>query len=234
MTIQGIDYFGRRHPLARLHDQSTLRMRNKMYVFLRRAIYNVRQKVFLDHGATPDTHRAASNCFLRWLIQDGATVYATSPERIDHLSQDIPGVKVIPWPIESQHLPQPIDYVVSSAVLEHVGSINQQIAYIQSLLEIADNLFLTTPNRFHWLEFHTKLPLLHWLPRPLHREILHVIGIKFWSKEQNLNLVSQTELETIVQTAAQNLGMTVKLQWYTPRFLGMVSNLCVLVEGHKP
>jgi hypothetical protein len=115
-------------------------------------------------------------------------------------------------------------------VIEHVGSERVQVEYIESLLGLSPCLFMTTPNRFHWLEFHTKLPLLHWLPRSWHRAVLKAIGLKFWAKEKNLRLISKSEFEAMIQRAARNLDLSVELTWYTPKFLGMVSNLCVLVR----
>lgn len=230
MKTQGIDYFGRQHPLARLHTQSTVKMRYKMYQFLNTTVNGVERKNFLDHGSTPDTQREASNCFLRWLIQDGATVYATSPEDIQHLSQHISGLMVLNWPLEQDTLPQVLQYTLSSAVIEHVGSEQDQIDYIESLLKLSPCLFMTTPNRFHWLEFHTKFPLLHWLPRSLHRRVLAAIGFEFWAKEKNMRLISKSEFEAMIQSAAQKLNSSVELIWYTPKFLGTVSNLCVLIR----
>ena len=56
-----------------------------------------------------------------------------------------------------------------------------------------------TPNRYHPFEFHTKLPLLHWLPKKIHRNILSILGINFLSKEENLNLLSNNDLLEIMQ-----------------------------------
>ena len=37
--------------------------------------------------------------------------------------------------------------------------------------------------KFHPIDFHTKIPLIHWLPRNYHRLILRIIGLDYFSKE---------------------------------------------------
>ena len=59
------------------------------------------------------------------------------------------------------------DYVHSSAVLEHVGSAANQKRMVAECLRVArKGVCLTTPNRWFPVEFHTQLPLVHWLPKP--------------------------------------------------------------------
>ncbi|PZD74287.1 hypothetical protein C1752_01427 [Acaryochloris thomasi RCC1774] len=225
----GIDYFGRKHPLADLHNQTTLKYRRKIYHFLVEAIGGVEGKVILDHGSTPDTEREASNCFIRWLVQDQAQVRATSPEPIAHLAQAFPGVKVMDWPLQLASN-ETLDCVLSSAVIEHVGSQTDQVEYVRSLLQLGSPLLMTTPNRYHWLEFHTKLPLIHWLPRAWHRGLLKLIGKTFWASESNLRLLSQQDFATVIDQALQHQALEVAITWYQPKFLGMVSNLCIFIQ----
>ena len=94
----GIDYFNRDHPLTNLQIKSSLRIRRSIYEWFVGEIGGVGGRAFLEHGATPDVTRADSNCFIKWLLQDGATVYATSPEDILHLQQVFPRLKTISWP----------------------------------------------------------------------------------------------------------------------------------------
>jgi hypothetical protein len=228
--VRGIDYFGRNLPFTKLHIKAALQARRKMYVWLKKQVGSVKDQVFLDHGSTPDTFREDSNCFIRWLIEDAAIVYATSPEDISHLDKVFPGLTVVSWPPKKDNLGK-IDYIISSAVIEHVGSEKQQIQYINDLLQISNNILLTTPNRFHWLEFHTKIPLVHWLPRYWHRRILKLIGMNFWSHEHNLHLLSKKDLLKIIKNSSKLNQLNISITWYEPKFLGMVSNLVVLLSN---
>ncbi|MBE9041374.1 hypothetical protein IQ235_11335 [Oscillatoriales cyanobacterium LEGE 11467] len=210
--------------------QASLKVRRQMYDWFIRQTGGVAGKTVLDFGATPDTSRADSNCFLRWLLEDGARVYATSPEEIASLERIFPGLKTITFPPEKS---QCFDFVISSAVIEHVGSEDRQIEYVRDLLQLSDRILLTTPNRYHWLDFHTKLPLLHWLPKDRHRQILNLLGLKFWAKEENLNLLSKTDLVRILDRISTTHlpGKKLTLSWYQPKFLGKVSNFAILIQS---
>jgi hypothetical protein len=55
-------------------------------------------------------------------------------------------------------------------------------------------VFVTTPNRWFPIEFHTVLPLVHWLPADAFRTLLRLRGDRFFSSEKNLNLLSRNIL----------------------------------------
>ena len=87
------------------------------------------------------------------------------------------------------------DLVISNATIEHVGNEINQLKMIENIMRLSKKYFIIiTPNRFHPLEFHTKIPLIHWFPKKLHRSILSLIGQKFLSSEENLNLLSRSDL----------------------------------------
>lgn len=249
-AIKAFDYFGDRISwLDRQRMQASLRVRRQMYTWLRDRLGGVAGKVILDHGSTPDTEHIDSNCFIQWLLNDGAMVYATSPEPIAHLETVFPGLHVVAFPPDPSTLPA-LDCVLSSATIEHVGNKYQQVQYCRDLLAIAPQICLTTPNRYHWLDFHTKIPLIHWLPRAVHRWILRLLGLKFWAQEANLRLLSKHDLQrlisrSITETIAAAKPITqadldrghshqhqdVEVEWCEPKFLGRVSNLAVLVRS---
>jgi ubiquinone/menaquinone biosynthesis C-methylase UbiE len=90
------------------------------------------------------------------------------------------------------------DVVHSSAVLEHVGSLQNQIAFVQECCRVACKwVFLTTPNRWFPVEFHTVMPLVHWLPKKTFRTLMRAVGYGFFADERNLNLLSGREIRAI-------------------------------------
>jgi 2-polyprenyl-3-methyl-5-hydroxy-6-metoxy-1,4-benzoquinol methylase len=223
----GIDYFYRNHPLATIQAKASLKTRAKMYQWIADKLGGVQGLKVLDHGSTPDTERLDSNCFIKWFIRDGANTYASSPENIKHLMQTIPQLTVIDWK-ELETSDFKFDFIMSSAVIEHVGSDNNQLHYISNLLSHAKSICITTPNRYHWLEFHTKLPLIHWLPKKTHRSILKLLGFKFWAQEHNLNLLSERKIIDFIDQLNYS-GLHLKYSLYRPKFLGMTSNLVFLI-----
>jgi len=92
------------------------------------------------------------------------------------------------------------DLVISNATIEHVGSKTDQLKMIENVIRLCKKYFIIiTPNRFHPIEFHTKIPFIHWLPKKMHRAILSLIGQKFLASEKNLNLLSRNDLESFMK-----------------------------------
>lgn len=182
----------------------------------------------LDVGATSDDSYDHSNYFEAWYPHT-RRITAVGLDDATFLEDRHPGVtfrradgRALPFADAS------FDYVHSSAVLEHVGSREQQAQFVAELWRVArKGIYLTTPNRWFPVEFHTVLPLIHWLPRPCFAAILRLLGLNFFADEANLNLLSARILRRMAHTA----GVT------TPRvhsvsLLGWPTNL--LLSARKP
>ena len=91
------------------------------------------------------------------------------------------------------------DLIISNATIEHVGSLDNQIKMIQNIIKLTKKVFvISTPNKFYPLEFHTKIPILHWLPNHYFRKIIKIFGYKDLSEERNLNLLSKSQFVKIL------------------------------------
>ena len=121
------------------------------------------------------------------------------------------------------------DIVFSSATIEHVGSYKNQSKFIKECNRVSKNLiFITTPNRYYPIDFHTRLPFLHLLPKAMHRNILNFFGEKYLSKEKNLNLLTENDLKE----------MCLKLNIYNFKIFKIklfffVSNLILIIFKNK-
>lgn len=92
------------------------------------------------------------------------------------------------------------DLVISNATIEHVGSFNNQIKMFSNIINLSRKYFIiTTPNRFHPIEFHTKIPFIHWLPKKFYTKLLKLFGLNFFANEENLNLLSEFDLKLIMK-----------------------------------
>ena len=88
------------------------------------------------------------------------------------------------------------DLVHSSATIEHVGNEENQINFIKECVRLSKKkVAIITPNRNFFMDFHTKIPLLHLLPKNFHRKLLKLLGDKFFSLEENLNLLNSKDLK---------------------------------------
>ena len=118
------------------------------------------------------------------------------------------------------------DIVTSSVTIEHVGSFKNQIKFISECLRVSNHkTIITTPNRYYPIELHTKIPLLHFLPKKIHRKILNLLGDKFLSLEENLNLLSKKDLLKICQILSIKKFKIEKIKLF-----GFVSNYILIVE----
>ena len=118
------------------------------------------------------------------------------------------------------------DLVLSNATIEHVGSSENQLQMISNIIKLSKkNFVLITPNRYHPIDFHTQIPFIHWLPKAIHRKILSLIGLKFYSKEKNLNLLSVTNLKNFLSNFDN-----IKYEIRYIRLFGFKSNFIVFVK----
>jgi SAM-dependent methyltransferase len=178
----------------------------------------------LDVGVTCD-RRQDSNFFEK-LYPHPNQITAVGVEDAYFLEQDFPGLKYVQADGLSLPFPdQSFDLVVSFAVIEHVGSRANQHKFMAELCRVGRNCYITTPNRWYPIEFHTVLPLIHWLPANWFRQILKLLGQEFWSKEENLNLLTLEQLLSLFPSTTTIKNRSTKL-------LGMTSNLCLYVQNH--
>ena len=66
---------------------------------------------------------------------------------------------------------QTFDIVISNHVIEHVNQHELYIRTLRRLMKPGAILFIACPNRLWPLEAHSRLPLIHYLPRPLAKRI---------------------------------------------------------------
>jgi SAM-dependent methyltransferase len=77
------------------------------------------------------------------------------------------------------------DVVFSNAVIEHVGDVERQRLFVAEALRVGRRVFLTTPNRWFPIELHTRLPLVHWLPKAASDRAYDLTG-KSWARDNHL------------------------------------------------
>ena len=176
--------------------------RRKMFAAFLDAVTISEEDTVLDVGATNDQSYDHSNYFETWFPHK-AQITAVGIDDASFLSKLHSGLSFVR--ADGRALPfasGSFDYVHSSAVLEHVGSREMQALFIRELWRVArKGVFATTPNRWFPIEFHTVLPLLHWLPPSLFRKTLTAMGRDFFAREENLNLLSPASLTDVAKAA---------------------------------
>jgi SAM-dependent methyltransferase len=176
--------------------------RRKMFEVFLRASGIAGEDTVVDIGATSDRSYHHSNYLEAWYPHK-SRITAVGLDDASFLEQQYPGVTFVradgrELPFESGSY----DFAHSSAVIEHVGNRDMQVRFLRELWRVArKGIFVTTPNRWFPVEFHTVLPLLHWLPPPLFRKLLIWLRRDFFAAEENLNLLSPASLAQAARLA---------------------------------
>jgi len=199
-------------------------MRRKMYDRFLAMSAITPDETLLDVGATSAKDYDAFNYVEAWYPHK-QRITAVGVDDASYLETAYPGVTF--RQADGRNLPfadQSFDVVHSSAVLEHVGSTAHQTQFVAELLRVAKRgVFLTTPNRWHPVEFHTILPLIHWLPRPVFRRILRGTRYDFYASEENLHLLGKSDLRALIPD-----GYAFHISY--ARLMGLPTNLLVWID----
>jgi ubiquinone/menaquinone biosynthesis C-methylase UbiE len=186
-------------------------------------------ETLLDVGATSDQSYEASNYIEAWYPHKDR-ITAVGLDDASFLEAQFPGITY--RRADGRKLPfhsGTFDVVHSSAVLEHVGGFDEQREFVNELVRVARRVvFLTTPNRWYPIEFHSLLPFLHWLPKPWFRRLLRGTRYHFFSLEENLNLVDRSEIFRL----CRDLDVR-RVAVDSHRFLGWPSNLLVTIVKRR-
>ena len=130
-------------------------------------------------------------------LHDGSSFGRRYPE-IAYVEGD---ACALPFPDEA------FDVVFSNAVIEHVGDLDRQRLFVTEALRVGRRVFLTTPNRWFPIELHTRLPLVHWLPRSASDRAYDLMR-RGWAKENHL--LGSSDLRRLFPGPVRivNLGLT--------------------------
>jgi SAM-dependent methyltransferase len=102
--------------------------------------------------------------------------------------------RVFPFPDQS------FDVCWSNAVIEHVGDATRQLQFLKEIIRVAKRAFITTPNRMFPIEVHTRIPLLHWLPKPVFDSLLRKTS-KYWAADDYMHLLTHAQLTRLLRDA---------------------------------
>jgi hypothetical protein len=191
-TIYAINHYN-------FFDKIVLRKRLEISNIINNTIKDLQIHDALDVGTTSDDKNTSSNIIIK-NIKNIERFKCISDQMIDSDFFFKKLQKSITEEFSENELYEfSSDLVISNATIEHVGSAIKQKKMIENIIKLTKKIFIiTTPNRFYPIELHTKIPLLHWLPKPIYRKILEIIGLSFYANEENLNLIGIRELKEML------------------------------------
>ena len=200
------------------------RQRRRMFACFMEAMQPGPDDTVLDVGVTSDRSHAHSNYFEAWYPHK-SRITGVGLEDASFLEEMYPGMRYICCDALNLELEDgSYDFVHSSAVIEHVGSHQNQIRFLKELWRVArKGVLVTTPNRWFPVEVHTVLPLLHYLPPATFRAIVKRLGQEFFADENNLNIMSRRDLASAAVAAGIEKHVILSAS-----LLGMPSNLMLV------
>ena len=97
------------------------------------------------------------------------------------------------------HLPFPdraFEVAAANAVLEHVGTFDNQRFFVEELCRVGKRVFISVPHRYFPVEHHTTIPLLHYNDT-MFRWACKLSGRAEWCEEVNLVLMTRNRLRQL-------------------------------------
>ncbi len=209
---------------TKLFDRIIVKKRNEIINIINRYFDNYSFEDALDIGTTDDMEFESSNHIIK-NISKVKEYKSISNQKINSKFFKQTLNKSILENLTKDEIKQYLsDIVVSNATIEHVGSYVNQLKMLDNVINLTKKYFIiTTPNRFHPIDFHTKIPFIHWLPKRVHRKILSWLNLDYFSKEENLNLLSIHDLKKLL-----NNYPLIKYKIFNIKFIGFISNFIII------
>lgn len=209
-------------------DQVVIKKRQEMCEIINKELSDDVIKDALDVGSTNDIDNKSSNYLIKNLNNIGIYKSISDQDINDEFFSKFLKKSITEKLSNDEIQLMRSDLVISNATIEHVGSFEKQKKMIENILLLAKKYFIIiTPNRYHPLDFHTKLPILHWFPKKIHRKLLKLLGLEFFSKEENLNLLSKKDMiKLLASVGIKNYKI------FDISLLGFKSNLIVIGKNN--
>jgi len=201
-------------------DSIIKRKRIEILKIIKSEIKKIYIKTCLDIGTTSDFRNKSSNFIIKNL-KGYQKYFSISDQKIIDIFFTKSLKKSITAPIKPSIMKKfKSDLVLSSATIEHVGSRKNQLKMFKNISLLTKKIFIiTTPNKSYPIDFHTKLPLLHFFPDYIYRKILKILRFDFFSEEKNLNLLSFDDIKFIIEKLKLEKSFHIKIKFIKLLFL---------------
>jgi len=186
-------------------ERTMVRARDRIYDDFIRLCRPTSEETILDVGVSDVVGDGANVLERRYPYQQRLT--AVGLGAAEEFRATFPGV-TYQQVVANESLPFPdnsFDIAASNAVLEHVGSQENQCRFVRELMRIGKRVFITVPHRLFPIEHHTGIPFLHWTDSGF-ALMCKLLGKEDWGLSENLILMSRRRLRA---SCAADAGVTI-------------------------
>ena len=190
------NYWKKTFILEELFQKVLFNNRRKILKIFDSVIQVKSKDLVLDVGASP-LDLKSENMFLK-KFKKHKTLTCLSNQELKPIKKKFTNFSYVVGDARNmQFKDNSFDVVHSNATIEHVGTDQMQLKFISECLRVSRQfVFITTPNKYFPVDFHTKIPFLHWLPHSIFNFILKLFGDDFLRHKKNLNLISYKKIST--------------------------------------
>ena len=171
-----------------------------------------------DTGFDTEPGIALSHNFFEAMYPWPERITAVSDVPLPKFAREFPAVRCVT--ASGTDLPfgdDEFDIAFSNAVIEHVGSREDQRRFVHELCRVAPRVFVSTPNRWFPVEVHTLVPFVHWLPRGTSDRVFSALHRQAWD---GVELLGRRELLGLFPVKAR------------PRVVDHVMTISVVAERY--
>lgn len=154
----------------------------------------------LDVGVSNVDHSPSENLFMKAFRFPAARYTGLAVDTMDALRRQHPDKRFVVY--DGRVFPfadQTFGAVFSNAVIEHVGSPDDQLRFIEEMLRTGRRVYFTTPNKYFPVESHTNVILLHWVSSWFYAWCRR--HCDFWNAG-NLRLLSHGDLQALMKRSS--------------------------------
>lgn len=174
--------------------------RARKFELFKKIIKPTQNNSILDIGFDDNEYSNTDN-YLEKHYPWPSQITALSNQEPINFSKRYPNIKALSYDgIDFPFKESQFDLAWSNAVIEHVGDYERQLFFLKEIKRTCKRAYITTPNRWFPIEVHTRLPLLHYLPKKYFDKILRLVGLN-WAAGDYVYLLSLTKIKTMLHDA---------------------------------
>ncbi len=206
-------------------EKATVKSRRRKYTLFISLMKPKPEETILDMGVSSHFGRVTNYLELWYPHPEQITGLTNDEEgKFKNFRERFPKVKLVFGDGGNLDFPDNnFDIVFSNAVVEHVGTDEEQRRFIHELVRVSERAFITTPNYYFPMEAHTLIPFVHYLPRTMRFWIYRKLGRGFWTDSNCLNLFTPKKFLSLFPSRKQ-------VRLFKHSILGISHSLIAVIE----